>query len=249
MSQPSQHWQADDYARHARFVSDYGNALLDVLQAQPHERVLDLGCGDGVLTAKIAASGCRVLGVDGSADLVAAARRLGVDAVQADGQRLAFDAEFDAVFSNAALHWMTDAPAVVSGLARALKPGGRLVAEFGGAGNIAVIQAALEQALAEQGLSAQPCWYFPTAAAYCTLLAQHGLSVLYCETYARPTPLPTGVAGWLAAFAAPMLPAMSDSVRERVLTRAAEQAEAHLPRENGLVLADYVRLRCVAVKR
>lgn len=249
MNRPSQHWRADDYARHARFVADYGTPLLDLLAAQAHERVLDLGCGDGVLTRQIAACGCDVVGFDGSAELVAAAARLGLKAIQGDGQQLPFDQEFDAVFSNAALHWMTDEAAVAAGIARALKPGGRLVAEFGGHGNIAVIQQALTEALAAHGLAPQPCWYFPTAEAYTALLAQHGLQTVHCQLFPRPTPLPTGVAGWLTAFADPMLPAMPEHTRQSVLQAAASLAESRLARENGLLVADYVRLRVVAFKQ
>ena len=248
-SQPSQHWQADVYADNARFVADYGVPLLDILAPRPHERVLDLGCGDGVLTQKIAELGCEVIGIDGSEQLVAAARANGIDARVGDGQKLAFNQEFDAVFSNAALHWMMQAEAVVAGVAAALKPGGRFVAEAGGQGNIAVIQQALEQALAKQHLQARAYWYFPSAETYRRLLEQHGFEVLQIGLYPRPTVLPTGVAGWLATFAEPMLPQMDAATKQAVLEAAADEAERQLPQENGLPVADYVRLRFVAVKK
>lgn len=118
---PSQHWNAQTYADNARFVADYGTSLIDWLAPQPQHRILDLGCGDGVLTRQIVASGATVMGVDGSADFVAAARAKGIDAVQADAHTLMFNAEFDAVFSNAALHWMTDADAVANNVFRGEK--------------------------------------------------------------------------------------------------------------------------------
>ena len=248
MSQPSQHWCRQDYADNARFVADYGVSLLALLRPQPGEYSLDLGCGDGVLTRQIADAGCRVLGLDGSADLLAAARALGLEAVQGDGQRLDFQQEFDAVFSNAALHWMTDAEAVAAGIARALKPGGRLVAEFGGQGNVATIAQALAEALAQHGLNPKPCWYFPDTDSYRALLTRHGLDVANIALTPRPTPLPTGVTGWLAAFAAPMLPETDPATRAAVLAAAAELAESRLPRQDGQVLADYMRLRVLAFK-
>lgn len=247
MNSPSQHWQSDIYAENARFVADYGTPLVELLNPKADEYILDLGCGDGVLTRKIADYGSCVLGLDGSRALLETARANGVDAVWGDGQKLAFNQEFDAVFSNAALHWMTDAAAVVKGVARALKQGGRFVAEMGGAGNIAAIQTALEQALVEHGLRPRACWYFPDAEAYRVLLQQHGFAVRQIGLYGRPTPLPTGVAGWLEAFGDPMLPeGMDTAVRGQVFAQAARLAEQKLPKENGQTVADYVRLRFAA---
>src|SRR5688500_15143750 len=139
----AQSWSAEGYARNARFVADLGQPVLELLAPQPGERILDLGCGDGALTTKLVAAGATVVGGDASAELVAAAQALGLDARIADGQALAFEAEFDAVFSNAALHWMKQPDAVIAGVRRALKPGGRFVGEFGGHGNVAAIVTAL----------------------------------------------------------------------------------------------------------
>ncbi|MGH7913937.1 MAG: class I SAM-dependent methyltransferase, partial [Candidatus Binataceae bacterium] len=125
-SPPMQSWQADRYAQHAHFVPALGEPVLDLLKPQAGERILDLGCGDGVLTEKITAAGAAVVGVDASADMIAAAQKRGLDARVMDGAKLDFAREFDAAFSNAALHWMRDDPdAVIAGVARALKPGGR----------------------------------------------------------------------------------------------------------------------------
>lgn len=171
--------------------------------SQAWERVLDLGCGDGALTEKLAAAGCAVVGADSSADLIRAARARNLDARLMNGEALDFDGEFDAVFSNAALHWMLQPDKVIEGVYRALKPGGRFVGEFGGAGNVLTIASALETALNRRGIDGKAAnpWYFPTAEDYAAKLAAHGFRVRSAELIERPTPLPTGMAGWLATFA------------------------------------------------
>ena len=245
---PSQHWLAAQYQHNAAFVAAYGTDVLAWLAPQPRERILDLGCGDGALTAQLAASGADVFGIDGSADMVAAAQARGLAAACMDAQQLDFHAEFDAVFSNAALHWMPNAAAVLAGVYRALKPGGRLVAEMGGAGNVAAIHQALAEAATAHGFALRPVWYFPTQAEYSTLLQQAGLAPQRMVLFARPTPLPTGITGWLATFAAPLLAEMPPAVRVAVLQQAAAQLQEQLPQENGCLLADYVRLRFEAHK-
>src|SRR6266851_2003777 len=161
---PNQDWKADQYAQHAHFVPALGAPVLELLKPQAGERILDLGCGDGVLTEKIAVSGAVVVGVDAAADMIAAATRRGIDARVMEGGKLEFSAEFDAVFSNAALHWMKqDRDAVIAGVHRALKPGGRFVGEMGGHGCVAAITVALIAVLERPGVdpnSASP-WYFP----------------------------------------------------------------------------------------
>src|SRR3954447_18573263 len=131
-TQTNQSWDPVRYAEHARFVSDLGMPVVDLLAPRPGERILDLGCGDGVLTEKLVAMGCQVVGADSSVELIKAAKARGLDARVMDGQRLTFANEFDAVFSNAALHWMKRADEVIAGVWRALKPCGRFVAECGG---------------------------------------------------------------------------------------------------------------------
>src|SRR4051794_22877021 len=133
---PAQTWDPKSYAHNAGFVAELGGGVLQLLAAQPGERVLDLGCGDGVLTEQLMRAGCKVVGVDSSAPQIEAAKARGLQALVVSGEALSFDSEFDAVFSNAALHWMRDADAVISGVYRALVPGGRFVAEMGGYGNV-----------------------------------------------------------------------------------------------------------------
>jgi SAM-dependent methyltransferase len=244
----TQTWNAATYAHNARFVADLGAPLLDLLHPHPGEDILDLGCGDGALTLKIAAGGARVLGVDGSADMVAAAQAAGVNARVANGEALPFAQEFDAVFSNAALHWMKRPDDVLAGIARALRPGGRFIAEFGGHGNVASIVVALLAIVRRYpgGASVQTPWYFPTSDVYAAKLEQHGFTIDSIALIPRPTPLPTGMDGWLETFARPFFGVVP--VEEQAAARAAvvDLLRPALCDESGLWTADYVRLRVTA---
>jgi trans-aconitate methyltransferase len=246
----AQTWDPDLYAKNARFVSDLGQPVLDLLAPSAGERVLDLGCGDGALTEKIAQLGCRVVGVDASVEQVEAARRLGVDARVIDGAKLAFEAEFDAVFSNAALHWMRDPDAVIAGVHRALRPGGRFVGEFGGAGCIRAIRAALVEALVRRGIDgeAQVPWYFPTVGEYATRLEKGGFRVDRAMLFPRPTPLPGDVLGWLETFAKSFTSAVEPADRAGYLRDVRDVLEPVLRDAAGTWVADYVRLRFVATR-
>ena len=244
-----QSWSASSYQTHARFVSDLSVAVMEWLAPRPGERILDLGCGDGVIAEDLMARGVDVIGVDSSAAFVAAAQARGVDARLMDGQRLTFDSEFDAVFSNAALHWMTDAAAVTTGVWRALRPGGRFVAEFGGHGNMAAIVTAMRAVGLRRGgdITIAAPWYFPSPEIYGALLASHGFGLRRIGLFPRPTDLPTGMAEWLKLFRAPFFaqfgPQADDALHETVkLLRPA------LCDGNGKWSADYVRLRVEAVK-
>jgi trans-aconitate methyltransferase len=243
-----QSWDPQAYATNARFVSELGEPLLQLLDAQPGERILDLGCGDGALTEKLAAAGCVVMGVDASPEQIAVARARGLDARVVDGQHLPFTNEFDAVFSNAALHWMKNADAVIAGVARALKPRGRFVGEMGGAGNIAHIAAALSRALATRGLPCDLPWYFPTADEYRARLEQGGFNVSTITLFDRPTPLPGDISGWLETFASGLLRTLGEFERAQVIDELRAQLRTHLQRPDGSWIADYVRLRFHAVK-
>lgn len=242
-----QRWSASGYARNARFVADLAAPLVELLAPVAGERILDLGCGDGVLTAAIAACGAHVVGIDASEEMVAAARARGVDARLMAGEALAFDGEFDAVFSNAALHWMADLDAVAAGVERALRPGGRFVGEMGGAGNVASVVAALDAALAGKGLQARPRWTFPEPAALSATLNRHGLEVQAMDLFARPTLLPGDIAGWLETFAGHYLAAIPGPDRESFLAEVGAALGPRLCSAAGWTL-DYVRLRFQATR-
>jgi trans-aconitate methyltransferase len=243
----TQEWNADRYAEHAHFVPALGQAVLDLLNPQPGERVLDLGCGDGALSEKIKAAGAIVVGVDASPDMIAAARNRGVDAQVMDGSNLSFNAEFDAVFSNAALHWMkSDPSAVVEGVRRALKPGGRFAGEMGGHGNVAAIIAALRAVLRRRGVSNAATinpWYFPSPDDYRARLERAGFAVEYIELIPRPTPLPTDMKGWLETFAMAFIKRLPQSDQGSALDEAVGLLLPALCDEKGNWTADYVRLR------
>jgi trans-aconitate methyltransferase len=245
---PAQTWDPDDYARNARFVSDLGAPVVALLDPQPGERILDLGCGDGALTRTLVEAGANVIGLDGSAPQVEAARTLGLDARVGDGERLDFDGEFDAVFSNAALHWMKRSDDVIDGVWRALVPGGRFVAEFGGHGCVQQIVTALLAALERRGIEgrAHHPWYFPTDDAYRDKLTARGFVVRWIALIPRPTPLPGDIGAWLGTFAKPFLAPLADADRADFLDEVREALRPHLCDADGAWSADYVRLRFAA---
>lgn len=244
----TQTWDPERYARNARFVADLGAPVAELLAPRPGERILDLGCGDGALTAKLAAMGCQVVGVDGSAQQVAAARALGLDARVMDGERLGFAGEFDAVFSNAALHWMKHADDVIAGVWRALRPGGRFVAECGGHGCVATIVAALVEALGRRGIDGgrRNPWYFPTVEEYRGRLESRGFEVGHIVLIPRPTPLPSDITGWLETFGESFTSALPAGERAALAAEVREALRPRLCDAEGRWTADYVRLRFAA---
>jgi trans-aconitate methyltransferase len=245
-------WDADRYQRQFGFVSALGSELLELLDPRPGETVLDLGCGTGELAATIQGRGARVWALDADPAMVAATRRrLGGDRVLlADGHDFRLPEPVDAVFSNAALHWMPRPAEVIASVRAALAPGGRFVAELGGAGNIAAILEALAGAMAEAGLPEPPNpWYFPTPAQHAGLLEGGGFRVARMEHFARPTPLEGGdhaLADWMAMFGGSLTAAVPAGRLPEALDRTAALAAPRL-RRDGRWLADYWRLRFVAV--
>jgi SAM-dependent methyltransferase len=245
-------WDADRYQRQFGFVSGLAGDLVELLDPRPGEVVLDLGCGTGELAASIAATGAAVLALDDDPAMVAAARRrLGDDRVLlADGHAFTLPEPVDAVFSNAALHWMPRPAEVIGRVRAALRPGGRFVAELGGAGNIDAILEALGAAMAEAGLPEPVCpWYFPTPGQYATLLEAGGFRVARMEHFPRPTPLaggPGGLADWFTMFGGQLTAAVPPARLPDIVARAEELAAPRLRRDDRWV-ADYWRLRFLAV--
>ncbi len=245
-----QHWDPERYAQAAGFVPRLAGPMLDLLQPRPGERLLDLGCGNGTLTAELLRAGHAVVGVDASAAQVAAARALGVDARVVDGHALEFGPEFDAVLSNAALHWMREPDKVIDGVWRALKPGGRFAGDMGGAGNVVSVTRALAASLAKRGARAadHDPWYFPDAAEYRARLERRGFAVEHAALVARPTPLPGPIEDWLDTFTGAFMAAVPEAERLAVRAEVVEAVRPALLGRDGTWVVDYVRLRFLARK-
>ena len=240
-------WDANLYASHAAFVPALGGPVLDMLAPRPGEHILDLGCGDGVLTRRLVEAGASVVGIDADPQMVAAARDKGLDVRLGDARHLAFTSEFDAVFTNAALHWV-GAPAVVTaGVARALKPGGRYVGEFGGHGNIAAIRVALRAVLKARNYRVEPdeTSYYPTAEAFRAVLEGGGFIVESCAIIPRPTPIASGMSAWLNTFRGGFIDSagVPPEKRAQVIEDVRALLRPVLADDAGNWIADYVRIR------
>ena len=247
----TQIWDTQAYERNGAFVHGLAGGVLEWLNAQMGEYILDLGCGDGQLSLRLAATGAHVLGVDASPEMIAAARERGIEAEQAHAENLPFhDATFDAVFSNAVLHWVRDQDAMLAQVHRVLKPGGRFVAEMGGHGNIAAIHVALRAALGRYGYGGREDGvnYYPTAESYTDRMKRHGFRVEQMALIPRPTKLAeSGMEGWLRTFRRGVLDGLPRDLRESVVKETTELLAPALRDEAGNWIADYVRLRFVAV--
>jgi len=252
MSPPSetdQRWDSTTYDDAHSFVYEYGEDVVDLLEPQEGERILDLGCGTGHLTQQIADTGATAVGLDHSTEMVEAARKEYPDCefVHADAHDFTVDTPFDAVFSNAALHWIQDQDAVLDSVVDALRPGGRFVAELGGHRNIAAIVSATHAELAARGYETPMPWYFPTIGKYATTLEAHGFEVQYATLLDRPTELngEDGLATWMAGFGDSLLAQLSDADHQSVISGVEDRLREEYF-SDGSWTADYRRLRVVA---
>jgi SAM-dependent methyltransferase len=237
-------WDAADYARVGSFVSELGQAALDLLDPQPGERILDIGCGEGSLTKKIIDRGATVLGVDASPEMIAAARAHGVDALLLPAEDMQFFVEFDAAFSNATLHWVLHKEQAARAIFRALKPGGRFAGEMGGQGNIARLQQVVDEEMILRGY-APPVeahnWY-PAPEEFAAVYEAAGFREIDARLIQRPTQIPHGIANWVLTFRKGWLDRAGVPDEERA------DLAANVADRFGSETADYVRLRFVMRK-
>ena len=246
-------WNSTLYDQKHAFVFEYGRGLIPVLDPQPGELILDLGCGTGHLTKTIAESGARFIGIDSSQPMIETARATypELEFLIADARNFSFTDPFDAIFSNATLHWVQPAESVVRCISTSLKTGGRFVAEFGGKGNVATIIKAVQQSIRELTDTEMDFgWYFPSIGEYASLLEQYGLAVRSAVLFERPTLLEDGEMGlrnWLHMFGDRVFHRLPEAVREQVLERTEGKARPYLFKDRQW-FADYVRLRIVASK-
>lgn len=250
----SQHWNAKLYDNSHDFVAKFGEGIFSWLQAQKGENILDLGCGTGDLTPKIQAAGAKVIGVDNSLEMIQAAQAKfsEIDFQQADARNLPFSSSFDAIFSNAVLHWIPEKEKVITSMYQSLKKGGRIVLEFGGKDNIQQMWNALKMVLEKRGYSENAniyFWYFPSIGAYTTLLEKQGFRVVRAEHFDRPTPLKgaNGIKDWFLMFTDNFFSNISATEKEIIL----EEIQSTLKPThfiNGQWVADYKRIRVMAIK-
>lgn len=220
-----------------------GQPLLALLKALPHERILDLGCGHGTLTQHIAPLCDHVVAVDASENMVKHAQSTGLDARVINGESLNFNSEFDAIFSNAALHWMLKPGAVLNGCFRALKPNGRIVAEMGGSGNVKHIVEALNNQRVLLDFEPVMPWFFPDVEEYSELARNAGFKIRSIQLFERPTPLPTGIKQWLTTFAHHFVSDLTTAQSDHLISQTCKNLEDKLMDSGGGWFADYVRLR------
>ena len=245
-------WNATLYEGKHSFIWQYAENLLELLSPKSGERILDLGCGTGQLTEQISRSGTKIMGIDSSQNMIEKARQNYPDLHfnVADARNFQVDRSFDAVFSNATLHWVPEADAVIDRIYQSLKAGGRFVAEFGGKGNVQAITTALSQALREIGITQHNPWYFPSIGDYASKLEKRGFDVTYAVLLPRPTPLADGEAGlrnWIEMFGDRFFTGITEEEKTQIICKVEKQLRPTLYQE-GTWIADYWRIRVVAIK-
>jgi trans-aconitate methyltransferase len=249
-------WNADLYDDKLSFVSMFGKGVVELLQPQSGEKILDLGCGTGDLSYEISKSGAIVTGMDFSGEMLERAREKypQISFIVEDGETFRTNQKYDAVFSNAALHWMKQAAKVVESVELALHPGGRFVAEFGGQGNVQTVIRGITEVLSEDygiNVAERNPWYFPSIGEYSTLLEQSGFQVSYAHHFDRPTPLTGGEEGlnhWLDSFANDFFPEFTNEEKMVMYGKIKNQIQSDLYKD-GKWEVDYKRIRMVAIKK
>jgi len=250
MSTNGHKWNPKDYDEHAHYVYKLGEPLIALLSPVEGDKILDLGCGHGELTQRLLEFDCEVCGIDASAEMVRAAKESGVNAVVMNAEELIFENEFDGIISNAAIHWMDNIEKVVEGCYRSLKMGGRFVGEFGGEGNVGKIISATGKYFElhpELGEFTVP-WYFPSVDEFAEEIEHAGFFTEYIELIERPTPLPTGIKGWLLTFFHGLMSSFADKQKEDFVNEITEMLKPELYNSETGWYADYVRLRFKALK-
>lgn len=244
-------WNAHLYDQEHAFVSDFGGDLVQWLAPEPGEKVLDLGCGTGDLANKLNQLGVHIIGIDKSENMIQQAENKypGIKFQAQDAVSMGYTTEFDAVFSNATLHWVKNPKPALQSIFNALKPGGRFVAEFGGKGNVQNITDELIQQLGSNFKTEQFPWYFPSIGEYTSLMEQIGFRVTHAQHFDRPTPLngENGLRNWIEMFAPTMFEGVTPETKERVIT-AAEENLREVLFQNGAWIADYKRIRVLGIK-
>ncbi|HUP67502.1 MAG TPA: class I SAM-dependent methyltransferase [Sphingomicrobium sp.] len=237
-------WDAADYAKVGAFVADLGGAALDLLDPQPGERILDVGCGEGTLTKKIIERGASVLGIDNSPEMIAASRAAGIDAVLMDAADMPFAAEFDAAFSNATLHWVLEKEKAALCIFRSLNPGGRFAGEMGGEGNLKMLRDALDEELAIRGYAppVEASNWYASPEEFAAVYEAAGFIAMDARLIERPTTIEHGIAAWVTTFRKGWLDRAQVPEAERI-----EIGNAVADRI-GSNVADYVRLRFIMRK-
>jgi trans-aconitate methyltransferase len=249
-------WNADLYDDKLSFVSSYGKGVVELLQPQKGEKILDLGCGTGDLTYEISKSGAIVTGSDFSGEMIEKARKKypQIPFIVANGETFRTNEKYDAVFSNAALHWMKQATKVVESVELVLNPGGRFVAEFGGQGNVQTVIRGITEVLSQEygmNVAERNPWYFPSIGEYSTILEQYGFRVSYAHHFDRPTPLTDGEKGlnhWLDSFADDFFPEFPKEEKIVIYEKIKNKIQSTLYKD-GIWEADYKRIRIVAIKK
>jgi ubiquinone/menaquinone biosynthesis C-methylase UbiE len=247
-------WNANLYDQNHSFVSKYGSDLIELLAPKQGEKILDLGCGTGDLAKKLADVGVNIVGADKSKNMVAQAKNKypNISFVVGDATELGYHTEFDAVFSNATLHWVKQPKRALEGIFQSLKPGGRFVAEFGGKGNVQTITDEIIHQIKQSGIEFRPeqfPWYYPSIGEYTTLMEEVGFKVILAEHYDRPTPLEgkNGLKNWIEMFGGLLFEGIDEDSKKNIITKV-EKNLSEILKNDGNWIADYKRIRVIGLK-